>query len=121
MTVLGNVYMTTETTAGAGGDDVFVAIGLPEAMAMAFAGARKLERLPPDQISPKSVKDLGAAMLACPLMGTQGDAIMIIAALEEAGYSGTLTVISPRLPNADMVERELRSAASRLRVNLITL
>lgn len=98
-----------------------MSVGLPDALAQAFAGARQINHFHLSDITPEAMRVLGVAMVACPLMGKEADALCVIAALDLAGFTGTLTVISPRLPDAAMVERELRAASRGVRVNLITL
>ncbi len=100
---------------------IFLAIDLPENLARAFAGTRQIRTMSVEDITAASLAAYPTAVLACPLLGPPADAISVIQALGAAGFAGQLTVISPRLPNPAMVERELRVAARGFRVNLVPL
>jgi hypothetical protein len=100
---------------------VFLGIALPEPLALAFAGQRRLVLCSAPEVTAETIAAMGPELVGCQLVGHGTDAMAVISALEAAGYRGLLAVIAPRLPDPGMVERELRSAARHVRVNLITL
>jgi hypothetical protein len=123
MTWMGGIAMTAKQNGpdGVQASNLFVSIGLPEGMAAAFAGARKVITLELEEISAERIAPIQTAFVACLLVSPKLDAVTVISALQAAGFLGQLAVISPRLPNVSMVERELRAAAPNMRVNLIPL
>ena len=52
-------------------------------------------------------------MVVAPLFCTDFDALELIEALGSRGYRGVLRVVAPKLPNRQIVLRELRSHAAR--------
>jgi hypothetical protein len=52
-------------------------------------------------------------LVVAPLFCSDFDALEIIEALGSAGYRGTLRIVTPKLPNRQIVLRELRSHAVR--------
>ncbi len=60
--------------------------------------------------------------VAFPLMGPDGDAAQVLAQLDRLGFRGEAIILSPRLPDREMVLRELRPLAPRLaRISLLDL
>lgn len=107
--------ITAETTG------IFLSVGLPLPVAQAFAGTRPLHQIDVGEISATLLGQYRIAMTACPLIGAEMDALVVANALHKAGYSGILSVISPRLPNSRMVEEELRATCPAFRINVISL
>lgn len=99
---------------------VFVSLGLPDRIATAFAGAHPVIALRVDEISANRLASLNIAIMACPLMAEDFDAMMVVQALKRAGYRGALSVIAPRLPDVAMVERELRALSPDIGVTIIS-
>ena len=56
-----------------------------------------------------------------PLMTRSFDAAEVIEQLAICGYQGAVWVLSPKLPNRRMVERELRSMVQGIQVEIIEL
>ena len=56
---------------------------------------------------------LGLELVVAPLFRTDFDALELIEALGKRDYRGTLRIVAPRLPNRNIVLRELRSHAAR--------
>lgn len=101
-------------------EGVFVSLGLPDGIAGVFAGALPITSLRMEDLSRDRLEGLNIAVIACPLMAEGHDAMMVVQALKRAGYRGVLTVIAPRLPNAGMVEAELRGLCPDIRVKVIS-
>ncbi|RGP36111.1 hypothetical protein [Pseudotabrizicola alkalilacus] len=97
----------------------FVGIGLPQALAVALAGKRRIMALDPEAIATAGLDQIEDPMVGCLLLGGKVDALDIIADLIEAGYRGPVTVVAPPLPNPKMVERELSRAAKPMTVKLV--
>lgn len=97
----------------------FVGIGLPQALAVALAGKRRVITLDPEAIATAGLDQIEDPMVGCLLLGSKVDALDIIADLVKAGYRGPVTVVAPPLPNPKMVERELSRAAKPMTVKLV--
>jgi len=55
----------------------------------------------------------GLELVVAPLFRTDFDALELIEALGQLDFRGTLRIVAPRLPNRNIVLRELRSHAVR--------
>ena len=86
------------------------------------------DSLPPGHITAARYEQLDAALLArimpeqvlLPLFSPPHDATLVIERLQALGYSGRITVVSHPLPDARMVERELRTLGPGSRLNVLT-
>lgn len=103
--------------------------GLPESMSdkvrclvIGIPAARIAERnLRHDEIQSINFADLpvegalpdGLELVVAPLFRDDFDALELIEALGKRDYRGTLRIVAPRLPNRNIVLRELRSHAVR--------
>ena len=91
-----------------------LAIGIPTA---SFAEPT----IRPEEAASISLADLAAQLplpaslelVVAPLFCADFDALEIIETLGTAGYRGTLRIMTPKLPNRQIVLRELRSHAVR--------
>jgi hypothetical protein len=101
-------------------EGVFLSLGLPRGIAEAFAGGHPIITMAVADLSREVLASLAIAIIACPLMAEDTDAMLVIQALKAAGYRGTLTVIAPRLPNVGMVEAELRGLCPDIGVKIIS-
>lgn len=68
----------------------------------------------PGRLPPPPSLELVVAPLFCP----DFDALEIIETLGKAGYRATLRIVTPKLPNRQIVLRELRSHAVRQGITL---
>ncbi len=69
----------------------------------------------------KLVSSIAPSKVVMPLMARGFDATEVIERLEACGYQGAVWVLSPKLPNRRMVERELRSMVRGIQVEVIEL
>ena len=69
----------------------------------------------------KLVSSVAPSKVVMPLMARGFDAAEAIEQLEICGYQGMVWVLSPKLPNRRMVERELRSMVPGIQVEVIEL
>lgn len=84
--------------------------------------------LPRGEITTATFAELDADLLAqlapdqvlLPLLSPDHDATMVIERLQALGYTGLITVVSLPLPNARMVETELRALGPGARLTLLT-
>lgn len=106
-------------TSGAVGP--FIAIGLPTDLSFALAGDRPVITLHPDAIESADLDQVTGAVAGCLLLGTQADAMDVIERLVAAKYRGALMILSPPLPNAAMVKRELTALAKGISITLAEL
>ncbi len=75
-----------------------------------------------------SFSDLDAELLAqiqadeviFPLVSRDHDAIVVVERLQELGFAGRITVLAPALPNAAMVQAELRALGPGTRLTLLS-
>jgi hypothetical protein len=68
----------------------------------------------PGRLPPPPTLELVVAPLFC----AEFDALEIIETFGKAGYRGTLRIVTPKLPNRQIVLRELRSHAVRQGITL---
>jgi hypothetical protein len=71
-----------------------------------------------DQLAPRLPLPDTLELVVAPLFCSEFDALEIIEALGAGGYRGTLRVMSPKLPNRQIVLRELRGHAVRQGITL---
>jgi len=72
-----------------------------------------LDRALLDRVAPQAV--------SFPLIGPEGDAIQILGLLGPLGFCGEAIIFAPRLPDREMVRRELREAALGLKLTVVEL
>jgi len=83
--------------------------------------------LPAGAVVTARFADLDAALLArvrpeqvmLPLLSPDHDAMAVVERLQSLGYSGRITVVARHLPNARMVEAELRALGPGPRLTLL--
>lgn len=83
--------------------------------------------LPPGLVTTARFAELDEALLArarpdlvmLPLLTPGHDATAVVARLQELGFAGRIVVVAVRLPNARMVEAELRSLGPGKRLSLL--
>jgi hypothetical protein len=96
-----------------------LAIGIPDAAfpeSLASHGAAVSITL--DELAAHLPLPLSVELVVVPLFCAQFDALEIIETLGSAGYRGQLRVMTPKLPNRQVVLRELRSHAVRQGITL---
>lgn len=98
-----------------------LAVGLPGPIAQSLAGARPVLHLSLRDLCAREEMSPGPDLVACPLLADWGDAPDVMACLRHLSYRGPLVVVSPHLPDAAMVEGELKRRARGLRFSLLTL
>ena len=69
----------------------------------------------------KLVNSVSPTKVVMPLMARGFDAADVVEQLSNCGFQGSVWVLSPKLPNRRMVERELRSMATGIQVEIIEL
>lgn len=69
----------------------------------------------------KLVSSVSPTKVVVPLMARGFDAADVVEQLASCGYQGSVWVLAPKLPNRRMVERELKSLASGIQVEVIEL
>ena len=69
----------------------------------------------------KLVSSIAPTKVVMPLMARGFDAAEVIEQLAVCGYQGAVWVLSPKLPNRRMVERELKSMVKGIHVEVIEL
>lgn len=69
----------------------------------------------------KLVSSVAPSKVVVPLMARGFDAAEVIEQLASCGYQGAVWVLAPKLPNRRMVERELRSMAQGIQIEVIEL
>ena len=93
---------------------VVIAVGnvrVPGADVIAVAG--------PEGLDAVLLATLGAECVVCPLFDADFDAMAVATRLATLGFQGRLQVIAPELPNPRMVEREIRSQAGGITLQII--
>lgn len=69
----------------------------------------------------KLVSSVGPTKVVVPLMARGFDAADVMEQLASCGYQGSVWVLAPKLPNRRMVERELKTMARGIQVEVIEL
>ena len=69
----------------------------------------------------KLVSSVSPTKVVVPLMARGFDAAEVVEQLATCGFRGSVWVLAPKLPNRRMVERELKSMAPGIQVELIEL
>jgi hypothetical protein len=78
----------------------------------------KLVSLHYAELSAKTISAVLPDLVIMPLFGAGFDALDALARLERFGFRGDVLVRAPRLPNTQIVERELAAVAPKLTVRL---
>lgn len=73
----------------------------------------------PEGLDAVLLATLGAECVVCPLFDAEFDAMAVATRLAALGFKGRLQVIAPELPNPRMVEREIRSQAAGITLQII--
>ncbi len=96
-----------------------LAIGIPDAVFPdGLASNGNAVSIGLDQLGGLMPLPATVELVVVPLFCAQFDALEIIETLGAAGYRGLLRVMTPRLPNRQIVLRELRSHAVRQGISL---
>jgi hypothetical protein len=96
-----------------------LAIGIPDAVfPESLAGNGGALSIAHDQLGLMLPLPGTVELVVVPLFCNQFDALEIIETLGSAGYRGQLRVMTPKLPNRQIVLRELRSHAVRQGITL---
>ena len=103
--------------------EVYLVIEVPKTVG--FVSALPLHVTPVSilfsALEQKLVSSISPSKVVVPLMTRAFDAADVIERLDVCGYQGTVWVLAPKLPNRRMVERELKSMASGIMVEVIEL
>lgn len=96
-----------------------LAIGIPDAVfPESLTGNGGALSITHDQLATLTPLPASLELVVVPLFCNQFDALEIIETLGTAGYRGQLRVMTPKLPNRQIVLRELRSHAVRQGITL---
>ena len=71
-------------------------------------------------LGPDLLADLKPVQVILPLFASGYDAMAVIEELERLNFTGSITVIAPKLPRPRLVERELRALGPGTRLSLIS-
>ncbi|MBI1171453.1 hypothetical protein GC209_08640 [bacterium] len=71
-------------------------------------------------MTPELLAEIGPTAVLMPLISAEQDALIMIEALALLGFSGTILVLAPPLPNPELVERELRAVGPGLQLMLVS-
>ena len=69
----------------------------------------------------KLVSSVSPTKVVVPLMARGFDAADVVEQLAACGFQGAVWVLAPKLPNRRMVERELKSLATGIQIEVIEL
>lgn len=98
-----------------------LAIGLPNPIAQTLAGGRRVVHLSLCDLATRQGLAPMPDLVVCPLVASWGDAPDVMTLLRQFSYRGPLLIIGHRLPDAAMVEGELKRRARGLRFSLLNL
>jgi hypothetical protein len=96
-----------------------LAIGIPDAVfPESLTGTGGALSITHDQLGSMMPLPTSLELVVTPLFCNQFDALEIIETLGKAGFRGQLRIMTPKLPNRQIVLRELRSHAVRQGITL---
>ena len=103
--------------------EVYLVVEVPRTVGFANALPLHVTTVPIlfSALEQKLMSSVAPTKVVVPLMTRSFDAAEVIEQLAECGYQGVVWVLSPKLPNRRMVERELRSMVRGIEVELIEL
>jgi hypothetical protein len=103
--------------------EVYLVIEVPKTVGFANALPHHVTAVPVlfSALEQKLVSSVAPSKVVMPLMTRSFDASEVIEQLAVCGYKGAVWVLSPKLPNRRMVERELRSMVQGIQVEIIEL
>ena len=103
--------------------EVYLVIDVPKTVGFVAALPLHVTAVPIafSALEQKLVASVSPTKVVVPLMARGFDATEAIEALGLCGYQGAVWVLAPKLPNRRMVERELKSIAAGIQVEVIEL
>jgi hypothetical protein len=103
--------------------EVYLVIEVPKTVGLSRTLPAHVTALPISfsALEHKLVTSVAPTKVVVPLMARGFDAADVVEQLVECGYQGSLWVLAPKLPNRRMVERELRSMAAGIMVEVIEM
>ena len=103
--------------------EVYLVIEVPKTVSFANSLPHHVTAVPVlfSALEQKLVSSVAPTKVVMPLMTRSFDAAEVIEQLAICGYQGAVWVLSPKLPNRRMVERELRSMVQGIQVEIIEL
>lgn len=96
----------------------FEQIEKPELMGQPFTGTR-CERVTQDTLDAALSAPEHIDIVATPLLTERFDAVDIALQLERSGFRGLYVVVTPVLPNLEIIRREIAAHCPSLRVQLV--
>ena len=116
-------YTASDQTAATLVSEVYLVIEVPRTVGFVHALPVHVTAVPIlfSALEQKLVSSVAPTKVVVPLMARGFDAADVVEQLAICGYQGSVWVLAPKLPNRRMVERELKSMASGMQVEVIEL
>lgn len=93
-------------------------IGAPE-LAGLSARSRTPKVIAFAALTSAMIENRAPAAIALAVFGADPDAFRVLSRLARLGYAGRVLALAPPLPRRNLVERELRAQAPRLRLRVV--
>ena len=116
-------YTASNQSAATLVSEVYLVIEVPKTVGFVNALPVHVTAVPVlfSSLEQKLVSSVSPTKVVVPLMARGFDAADVVEQLATCGYRGAVWVLAPKLPNRRMVERELKSLASGIQVEVIEL
>jgi len=116
-------YTTSNQAAATLVSEIYLVIEVPKTVGFGNALPLHVTAVPImfSALEQKLVSSVAPTKVVAPLMARGFDAAEVIEQLAACGYQGSVWVLAPKLPNRRMVERELKSMATGIQVEIIEL
>ena len=116
-------YTTSNQAAATLVSEIYLVIEVPRTVGFVNARPVHVTAVPIlfSALEQKLVSSVAPTKVVVPLITRNFDAADVVEQLAVCGFQGSVWVLSPKLPNRRMVERELRSLASGIQVEVIEL
>ena len=116
-------YTTSNQAAATLVSEIYLVVEVPKSVGFIAALPVHVTAVPIlfSALEQKLVSSVSPTKVVVPLMARGFDAADVVEQLASCGFQGAVWVLAPKLPNRRMVERELKSLATGIHIEVIEL
>lgn len=116
-------YTTSNQAAATLVSEIYLVVEVPKSVGFIAALPVHVTAVPIlfSALEQKLVSSVSPTKVVVPLMARGFDAADVVEQLAACGFQGAVWVLAPKLPNRRMVERELKSLATGIQIEVIEL
>ena len=116
-------YTTSNQAAATLVSEIYLVVEVPKSVGFIAALPVHVTAVPIlfSALEQKLVSSVSPTKVVVPLMARGFDAADVVEQLASCGFQGAVWVLAPKLPNRRMVERELKSLATGIQIEVIEL